>query len=1792
MSALPRRPFARFLKSIALFVGLFAVVSLGLAQECRIEVEPNDTPAEAVPLDPYLCLVGEIAGQDQDAYVWEVGEDAAMQAWAIEIQGVSGQLTKMDVLDVTFAENGVDVAGFDSLLSWGTRDGRPATSEPFVVAPGRYVLGISTSGGAGQYVAHLRPVIDLGRGRSSYRDTTREGAHGVAGVESSDVGWNWDLSDADAELRWDLQLTGPVAPDLELRLIGPDGDEVGSARTGEDGRARLASLGLDAGAYRVEVTGFDGPLPFAFDAVARGRLTDGNEIEPNDSWATANVMQFDRPFTGAGPGDDRILAQVSEAQADRAWNLVVEGESDRLSIRLFDDERNEVQERRGSGGVLRDLVFDAGEIGIIVDAGEGGYTLRFEPTESPGEGFEREPNDVLSAATPLSDELTLRGSLWPQDYDLLSFDVDGEGGLYRVQVLGDGVETIYVVDANGRTVAEGRGERRLRLDNVALLPGSYSIGVDGDEGQYAVRALRVGPIPPPPEPEPSAEEASADLSGPDEADEVDASDDATDDEATEAVAEPSPPPPDPGPPPPPGIVEIEPNDASVRAQVLRPGRIHVGKLASDNDRDRYRFTLAADRYVRIEWLPPADGAVGFDTTRSARAESNAIGQPAVLETWMLAGDYEINAWPDTPSEGWYQVRMTFLDSLALPDDVEPNDERPTAIPLPADLEVEGSIGVSADRDDVFRMPVPDTDVPFRIEGDLASVTDMWLYDAESYVTLAPDDAGVYTATLPAGTPTDLRIRGSGSYVARFVFDGDIPTSALQAPVGDDGVGIEVRSDVEAVAAFGLEAQSVDASIEVRNDADASRTVRFESAVSQWPIGVQLPDPVELAPGEARELPLRVRFPDDLRDDQDLSITIGARTSDGLVTSTLGFAARCEAPLVDPTTYFAVPDALVGHLDLATPSLGTTVVEAGEDRANELIDGVAAPGRGAYRDHGDAFTLDLPGDAPHRLTGTLLNPQAYDVDHQLRAFELSVSLDGESFEPVLNGELASARLEQGFVFDEPIEASFVRLRFLDDHVTQRQRESIGLGEWKVLTDDLSLVEGVDVADTGNGGILVWSDPLIGENDVLAGDDGLSTVDGRNDDEVVMIVGFQHGRAARVDRLGWVDHERTSEATAFHRVDVSVSMDGPVGPWTEVGSWDLERTVPGSVRLDLDEPVWARYVRVTASGVDTTQSSIYAPAEIQVFETPSSDGYRSILAEWGYARDVGPFEWQRGIEGQAERVPDDGSNDVQSGATVLRDGDRVAADVLVAEDEDWYRIDVPEGEDANSITLDLDGRISAIRYRLVDADGNPVTYDLRETATGVRLTAFVDPGSYFLHVDEPKRSVVFSWDTSGSVRPFEPITYAAISTFAQDVDPEREFVQMLAFDDPSPQWLMNYWSGDPAATSRALTAFDRRTADSSNAEKGVYTAVRALGQREGTRALLVIADHESGGYRLTPDLWRSIESARPRIFSFEVSTAGSGITQDRMQAYAAANDGHYAYARGVGDFDAGFRRAACHLRRAKAYTVAVEVAYQEPPGPGRLSVERGEDASLPGVEVIFDASGSMGALLPDGTSRLEAAKQVLDTLVGDVLPEGTPFALRAFGHITPQSCESRVEVPLAPLDREAAFAAIDAIQPKLLSQTPIADALRQVASDLEDGGGGTVILITDGEESCGGDPSAAVDELRAAGIDVNLTIVTLGVESAEVRAGFEALAERAGGAFAPADDTEQLRTEVEAALYPAFEVLDASGTVVATGRVGSGSVELPVGAYAVRVPGTPPTVIRDVRIRGDDAVTVTLEEGENR
>jgi Mg-chelatase subunit ChlD len=243
----------------------------------------------------------------------------------------------------------------------------------------------------------------------------------------------------------------------------------------------------------------------------------------------------------------------------------------------------------------------------------------------------------------------------------------------------------------------------------------------------------------------------------------------------------------------------------------------------------------------------------------------------------------------------------------------------------------------------------------------------------------------------------------------------------------------------------------------------------------------------------------------------------------------------------------------------------------------------------------------------------------------------------------------------------------------------------------------------------------------------------------------------------------------------------------------------------------------------------------------------------------------------------------------------------------------------------------------------------------------------------------------------------------------------------------------------------------------------------------------------------------------------------------------------------------------------------------------------------IELVLDASGSMLQRL-EGQRRIEIARSVLNRLVTKTLPAGTPLALRVFGHTRPGSCETALAVPLAPHAPEALTAQIAAIQPQNLAKTPIADSLREVAKDLAGARGPrTVVLVTDGEETCGGDPRAEIAALVSQGIDVRVNIVGFAVDDAGLKERFREWARTGGGEYFDAGNAEELSTALDAAVQVPFRVLDASGEVVARGSVGGEPVSVPPGTYRVEVETRTPTVFEAVGVEEGKLARVEFRDG---
>ena len=136
-------------------------------------------------------------------------------------------------------------------------------------------------------------------------------------------------------------------------------------------------------------------------------------------------------------------------------------------------------------------------------------------------------------------------------------------------------------------------------------------------------------------------------------------------------------------------------------------------------------------------------------------------------------------------------------------------------------------------------------------------------------------------------------------------------------------------------------------------------------------------------------------------------------------------------------------------------------------------------------------------------------------------------------------------------------------------------------------------------------------------------------------------------------------------------------------------------------------------------------------------------------------------------------------------------------------------------------------------------------------------------------------------------------------------------------------------------------------------------------------------------------------------------------------------------------------------------------------------------------------------------------------------------------------------------------------------------------------GVIVLVTDGEETCEGDPEAVIAALRDKGFEISLNIVGFAIDDAELAEQFEAWAELGGGRYLGARDQGGLSEAIEQALRISYTVYDRGGNELAIGEVGGQAIELDRGSYRVVVNSVPKQTFDQVTLQGEDTVTLRLE-----
>jgi hypothetical protein len=183
--------------------------------------------------------------------------------------------------------------------------------------------------------------------------------------------------------------------------------------------------------------------------------------------------------------------------------------------------------------------------------------------------------------------------------------------------------------------------------------------------------------------------------------------------------------------------------------------------------------------------------------------------------------------------------------------------------------------------------------------------------------------------------------------------------------------------------------------------------------------------------------------------------------------------------------------------------------------------------------------------------------------------------------------------------------------------------------------------------------------------------------------------------------------------------------------------------------------------------------------------------------------------------------------------------------------------------------------------------------------------------------------------------------------------------------------------------------------------------------------------------------------------------------------------------------------------------------------------------------MDASGSMNARLPSGETRIAVARRAIKDVAG-FTPAGAQVSLRLYGAGSPASrknCEdTHLAVPSGPADAAAIGASVDGAQAQ--GYTPIAFSLEQAESDFPASAKERVIvLVSDGKETCKGDPLLAAKRLAGKGITIHA--VGFVVDTA-ARMQLQNIARATGGTYFDAPVGPELPDRLKAAFAACKQV----------------------------------------------------------
>ncbi|REJ78406.1 MAG: VWA domain-containing protein [Acidobacteria bacterium] len=703
-------------------------------------------------------------------------------------------------------------------------------------------------------------------------------------------------------------------------------------------------------------------------------------------------------------------------------------------------------------------------------------------------------------------------------------------------------------------------------------------------------------------------------------------------------------------------------------------------------------------------------------------------------------------------------------------------------------------------------------------------------------------------------------------------------------------------------------------------------------------------------------------------------------------------------------------------------------------------------------------------------------------------------------------------------------------------------------------------------------------------------------------------------------------------------VEVSDTSPVDGFRTVGQFTL-KDVSGPQKFDLRTPVNARFLKIRVLSNHGASSTVLGGG-IQIIGSLLSKGSKecSESAE----EDLVEAQTIRVSESSPMKPVDrteSESNNTIATANPIGVGESVGGKIERSGEIDLYSLRL-KPEERGIINLSVESRpYLRTDLELLDRNGRVINRIGSGNVLGLEKSYSLEltEEQYYLKLFQPGMSVVLLVDNSGSMKGRENDLQRAVEQFVSERNEEdrvaimnfaggaentaavaaniKKMMEKLpkAIRDKMPKSMMqtpdlceNEGDCEPLGGGVGLlTDFtsDKQTLKAAAAKTGrafggtplnmaMLKAFEKLAEESGNKAILLFSDGADTTSQLEySDVWKQLaKDLGIRIYTVGLGNSllaqqMNGITgRSFLRHLSIATDGRSFFTTEPAKLTDFYAQISREISEETRYRLEIGT----PKGKGTLDlIAQGErlpaEVTSRRVELVFDASGSMHQRVGEKT-RIEIAKEVVKDLIGK-LPDETEVGMRVFGHRRKGDCSDiEMVAPFAQINKARLTSQVDAID--AIGITPLAASLRMVGQDMANfSGNTTLVVLTDGNEQCRGNPVAEVKKLQRQGIDINLHIIGFAVDDPSV-AQLKEIAEAGDGQFHEASDASELVTALRTSLGARFEVHDATGNVVARGVTGATNLQLTEGYYRVVIKAEPEIVVKDVYIKNGETTTVIV------